>query len=208
MAAPVADNTFILLDRDGRQRKFLERSSGLIQLALVDEAGQPIQRSQLTGLTCWLYGRDDPSRTIINNLQAHDLLADSVRFAMGDAVAITGASQTDPIVLTAAAHGYLSGDLIQIAGVKGNRAANGIWRVSVVDSDTVELIGAVGSGAYTSGGVAVKAAHVLLQSADNQILSAGVDGEEWHRLEVIATYGSTGQLSLAIEFPVRNLPKQ
>lgn len=75
--------------------------------------------------------------------------------------AITGATNATPIVLTITAHGFSNGDLIYVDGVGGNLAANGLWKVANQATNTVELTNpvsganAVGSAAYTSGGVAV-----------------------------------------------------
>lgn len=77
------------------------------------------------------------------------------------AVNINGATNATPIVIaTTAAHGYVNNDEVVIAGVGGNTAANGRWRISVVDSthfSLYDLLGAnavAGNGAYTSGGTA------------------------------------------------------
>lgn len=67
---------------------------------------------------------------------------------------ITGATNATPIVITASGHGYSNGDLVEIASVGGNTAANGTWRVNVLTANTFELVGSVGSGGYTSGGTA------------------------------------------------------
>lgn len=76
----------------------------------------------------------------------------------GPTVAITAASNPAaplPIQITAANHGYKNGQKTTISGVLGNSAANGTWTVTVVDSNNFTLNGSAGSGAYTSGGVAV-----------------------------------------------------
>lgn len=66
--------------------------------------------------------------------------------------AITAASSTSPIQITAAGHGRRTGDRVVIAGVGGNTAANGTWICTVVDNNNLTLNGSVGNGAYTSGG--------------------------------------------------------
>jgi len=68
--------------------------------------------------------------------------------------AITGATNATPIVITATAHGYANGDAVFISGVLGNTAANGAWIIAAVTTNTFELIGSAGNGAYTSGGTA------------------------------------------------------
>jgi hypothetical protein len=75
--------------------------------------------------------------------------------------AITGATNPgNPIVITATGHGFANGDIVLIDGVGGNLAANGIWKIANQAANTFELqtlagVNATGSGAYTSGGVAV-----------------------------------------------------
>lgn len=73
----------------------------------------------------------------------------------GPNVAITGASNTLPITITATNHGFKSGQKVNIVGVAGNTAANGTWVVTVVDPNNFTLNGSGGSGVYTSGGIAV-----------------------------------------------------
>jgi len=67
------------------------------------------------------------------------------------AVAITGASNAGPIVVTAPGHGLTIGRPVTIVGVLGNTAANGTWDATVIDANTIS-IPAVGNGAYTSSG--------------------------------------------------------
>lgn len=79
---------------------------------------------------------------------------------------ITGASNATPIVITATAHGWANGDFVMISGVGGNLAANGLFRIANQAANTFELqttldngntwTNVVGSGAYTSGGYAVR----------------------------------------------------
>jgi len=96
----------------------------------------------------------------------------------GPTVAITGVTYPtppplppSPIQITANNHGYKTGQKIIITGVGGIIAANGNWTVTVIDPNTFTLNGSVGSGTYTSGGVAVNqdwgGCHVWI-SPDNQ----------------------------------------
>ena len=75
---------------------------------------------------------------------------------------VTGASNTNPITITTAApHLLNSGDLVSIAGVGGNTAANtgtgsgtaGFFPIQVTDSTHFKLNGVSGNGAYSGGGV-------------------------------------------------------
>src|SRR5574344_739128 len=72
-------------------------------------------------------------------------------------VNITAASNATPIVITATAHGFNTGDKVYITGVGGNTAANGTWVVTRLTADTFSLNGSAGNGTYTSGGTVRKA---------------------------------------------------
>jgi len=69
---------------------------------------------------------------------------------------ISGATNATPIVITNTGHNLQNGDLVEITGVVGNTAANGIRTVANRTANTFELSGSVGNGAYTSAGVANK----------------------------------------------------
>mgnify|MGYP001172405097 FL=1 len=75
---------------------------------------------------------------------------------------ITGATAADPVVVTSAGHGFSNGDKISIRGVVGMVELNveTAFTLANVATNTFELAGVDGSGytAYTSGGVATKAA--------------------------------------------------
>ena len=67
--------------------------------------------------------------------------------------AITGASNTSPIVITTSSTVQLqNGMQVTISGVTGNTAANGTYTVSGVGGTTFNLVGSTGNGAYVSGG--------------------------------------------------------
>lgn len=74
---------------------------------------------------------------------------------------VTGATNATPIVVTATSHGFANGDIVMIFGVLGNLAANGVFKIANVGANTFELTdpdtdaNVGGSGAYTSGGVAI-----------------------------------------------------
>lgn len=70
------------------------------------------------------------------------------------AVNITGATNTQPIEITAAGHGFLTGQAVTIASVGGNTGANGTWIITVTGVNTFTLNNSIGTGTYTSGGTA------------------------------------------------------
>ncbi|TAL08405.1 MAG: hypothetical protein EPO02_13050 [Nitrospirae bacterium] len=67
---------------------------------------------------------------------------------------VTGATNASPIVITQLGHGKVDGDVVRIASVGGNTAANGVWVINQLTVDTYELVGSTGNGAYTTGGTA------------------------------------------------------
>lgn len=77
--------------------------------------------------------------------------------SLTQAKVITNATNATPVVITANSHGFSNGDIVSIFGVGGNSAANGIFKVANVTTNTFELqtragSNVAGSGAYTSGG--------------------------------------------------------
>ena len=79
---------------------------------------------------------------------------------------INNATNATPIVITATAHGYLTGDKVYIKDVGGNTAANGLFTVTRVTDDTFSLDSSAGNGAYTSGGTAI-----IYPVADDNLVS-------------------------------------
>lgn len=68
--------------------------------------------------------------------------------------AITGATNATPIVVTTSlAHGYSTGDVVQIISGLGNTAVNGVWKVTVTNSTTFSLDDSSGNGTYTTSGI-------------------------------------------------------
>lgn len=86
---------------------------------------------------------------------------------------VSAATNASPIVVTSNSHGLSNGDEVWIEGVSGNTAANGIWTVANKTTDTFELSGSTGNGAYTSGGTISKPG-----------LTADVGGK-WHGAGII-----------------------
>lgn len=87
--------------------------------------------------------------------------ANTTAYTLGDVVglnlAVTGATNATPIVVTTATHGLETGDKVTIAGVGGNTAADGDWEVTVISTTTFSLKGSVGNGSYTTGGTVARA---------------------------------------------------
>lgn len=61
---------------------------------------------------------------------------------------------TGPIVVTATRHPFLDGQVVEIAGVRGNTDANGTWPIKHLSKDTFALLGSKSNASYTGGGAA------------------------------------------------------
>lgn len=95
----------------------------------------------------------------------------------GPVVGISAATNATPIQITAANHGYKTGQKTTIAGALGNTAANGNWTVTVIDSNTFTLNGSVGNGAYTGSGFAMNqdwgGCHVWISPDNSNYVQVG-----------------------------------
>lgn len=84
----------------------------------------------------------------------------------GVPVTITGISQTNPCVVTSAAHGFSVGDPVYLTGVGGmTQVSEQMYTISATTANTFTLAGidATGYSAYTSGGNAIKNATLAWQ---------------------------------------------
>lgn len=112
--------------------------------------------------------------------------------------AITAATNASPIVVTSAGHGLSNNDIVGIANVGGNTAANTYaWMVANVTTDTFELRSSTGNGAYTSGGTWTKLSGLTAPTLGSQNGIKTKNGDATKRyLGVFATQGVTGQTSM------------
>jgi len=125
-------------------------------------------------------------------------------------VAIVSSTNATPIVVTATAHGFTTGDRVLIYGHVTNTKANGIYKVTVVTANTFqlqdEITGAniAGNGIGGATGIVVKAPPVLLVS-DFRSLNFQVftEGTATTTLKVAGSLGkpSTQQSSPRYDYP-------
>lgn len=68
---------------------------------------------------------------------------------------ITGAANAGGLIrITAPAHGFSTGNVVDVSGVVGTTEANRTaWTVTVIDANTFDLQGSAFVNAYVSGGV-------------------------------------------------------
>lgn len=77
------------------------------------------------------------------------------------AMAITGASDASPIVITSPSNGLHTGERVVISGVLGNTAANGTWVITRLTANTFSLqfpdgTNSDGNGSYQRGGTWIR----------------------------------------------------
>lgn len=108
--------------------------------------------------------------------------------------AITAATQANPVAVTSAAHGYTTGQVIQVEGVVGMTQINDrFYTVTVVDANTFTLDGVNGTGytAYTSGGSAKTGVfYTLKPSVDIAAVTSGTSlaTDHWGATGVAAQF--------------------
>lgn len=100
--------------------------------------------------------------------------------AIGISLAVTGATNATPVVLTTGTHDLADGDPVTVASVGGNTNANGNYFAKVTGyssttfalySDITLATAVAGNGAYTSGGTVAR-----LLVFDEVALGAGLGG--------------------------------
>lgn len=117
---------------------FGEEGSAVTLLFLIESNNAPVEPDSAP--TYKVFGSNGP---VANGTGS------AAKFESGN---VTGATNASPIVVTSAGHGLAVGQLVVVASVGGNTAANGSFVVSAVTADTFTLSGSAGNGSYTSGG--------------------------------------------------------
>lgn len=116
--------------------------------------------------------------------------------ANGPALALLGATNASPISCNVPAHGLTTGQRARIDDSTGNTAANGIWTVTVVDSDNFTLDTSTGNGAYGGSGVLRALTGGLTPSAEKGnrlVVVAGTGRGQWFKV------GDNSATSITIE---------
>lgn len=70
-----------------------------------------------------------------------------------DTGTISGATNASPTVITSVGHGLTTGVTVTIANILGNTGANGVYQITVIDSNTFSVpVNTGAGGAYSGGG--------------------------------------------------------
>ncbi|GAG16395.1 unnamed protein product, partial [marine sediment metagenome] len=98
------------------------------------------------------------ARTV--SYRVHTYLSDAL------SAAIASSTNASPIkIKTAAAHGFLTDDIVRIENHLVNTAANGTWTIIKVDGDEFTLTGSVGNGVGGATGTAWPAENTFTDAA-------------------------------------------
>lgn len=118
---------------------------------------------------------------------------------------IRAATNAGPIAITSPNHGLQSGQRVRISNVNGNTAANGVFKITVVDANTFRLDGSTGNGVYVPGnGFGTWKANVITAAANSSILvitSAGhglKTGEEVRISGVLGNSAANGVFKVSV----------
>lgn len=114
-------------------------------------------------------------------------------------VAVTSSTDATPIVVTASSHGYTNGQRVLIYGHTTNIAANGIFKVYGVTTNTFKLqdeitgadIAGSGAGAGSSGVVVTAPPIIHLSDFRNIIIQVGTSGTATTTLKIAGSIGKT-----------------
>lgn len=128
-------------------------------------------------------------------------------------VTVTSSTDATPIVVTATAHGMVTGQRVLIYGHATNVAANGIFKVGVTTTNTFQLLDEItgvavaGSGAGAgSGGICMAAPPVLfVKGFRNIILQVGTSGGATMTLKAAGSLGRTGTAATAPRLSLPNM---
>lgn len=112
-------------------------------------------------------------------------------------VAVTSSTDATPIVVTATAHGLVTGDRVLINGHTTNIAANGYYQVTKITADTFSLqnyvtganIAGSGAGAGSSGVMVLAPKLLLVEDFRNIILSLETSGSANFTLKFAGSLG-------------------
>lgn len=113
--------------------------------------------------------------------EAQDAYFVDCGLTLDDPRTVTGATRTDPVVLTVPGHGFANGDSVDLDGLGGMTELNGkrfTAMSATADGFALSGVDGTGYGAYQSGGVARKAVSAVsgLAHLEGETISVVADG--------------------------------
>jgi hypothetical protein len=108
----------------------------------------------------------------------------------GNRTAINSSTNAAPIAVSATAHGYNTGDSVEIEGHLTNTAANGFWQITRIDANTFSLNGSTGNGVGGATGYSIgyelQPAYTI--PAGGELLDPGVSGALFEGIANVAPW--------------------
>jgi hypothetical protein len=149
----------------------------------LDIGGSSLKRVDLSNIcsrnACRVNSTTHTNRAGIH-VNATDLYMDNIKITstLGTAITITGAVDNGSglIRLTAPAHGLVTNNGATVADVTGTVEANNVWVVTVIDADTLDLVGSTFVNLYTGGGTVSTSHHPTAYPSRLQSVSNGKVG--------------------------------
>jgi hypothetical protein len=143
-----------------------------------------------------------PTNTTAYSLTPGAATGSGVTLKSGTAINITGAANNGSglIRITAATHGFSTGQSVGIESVGGTTEANGSWTVTVITANTFDLQGSTFVNAYTAGGTAHPGVFV---STDVGRLIRLREGSVWGWARV-ASFVHYGSITIDIQSTLTN----
>lgn len=118
---------------------------------------------------------------------------------------VRAATNSGPISITSPNHGLTSGQRVRVSNVNGNTAANGVFKITVVDANTFRLDGSTGNGVYNPGnGFGTWKANVIIGAANssNLVITSPAhglkSGEEVRITGVLGNSAANGVFKVAV----------
>lgn len=166
VSAPRGNNNNALADVNDGTVTFTSVGAGVSANFAKAGSGSPFAKTTHNGQACG-----------ISDVNGNIYKINIGMTCIATAKTITGATRANPVSLTIAAHGYSTGDIIQVASVGGMTQLNDkMYQVTVTDPNTITLDSVDGAsfGAYTSGGTCTKGSwYTLKPSADIAAVTGG-----------------------------------
>ena len=127
-------------------------------------------------------------------MKAEEVTPGSIR---GDGTAvggdITAATNTTPIAITTTSpHGLITGAVVTIAGVVGNTAANGTFKITKTGASSFTLDDSIGNGAWVSGGTTTTEGANQVGTGTCIITPSGIPNDEYYIKLLVITGGTRG----------------
>jgi len=195
VSAPRGNNNNALKDSDDAAVTYTAAgASGTPVLALTG-SGTPFAKTTHNGQACGIADLNGNTWEIAPGMSS-----------IASAKSITGISMVNPVRLTVPSHGFTTGQAARVYNIVGTTQLNdAMYRVTVIDANTVSLDGVNGTGmtAYSSGGsIQAGTIYALKSSVDIAAVTSGTTlaTDHWGATGIAAQFDAV-DLAYAATYP-------